>query len=251
MEKADQYHVMSAQTWKHHRCVIAKSILYISILFSVILVNAVSGQDQHPILSFTHLPTEHYSPRNSDLKFQTWSVIQDGRGITYVADEDGIKVFNGTNWSRILTPSGSTVRSLAASVNGKIYYGAQGEFGEIITTETGSQVANSLAASASADGQSFSDVWATHVIGDDVYYQSRGIIFVWNGKEIRRLRSEGYDPSVPKTGFHTSYVVSGELYVREHGVGLKKLEKNVKKEDFSTYLYPKLKKRFFENFLFC
>lgn len=224
MGKADQHQIMSAHIWKRRGCVAARIVLCFLFLNSFIPASAVSAQAQSPQLSFTHLPSKHYSPRNSDLKYQTWSVIQDNRGITYIADEDGIKVFNGKNWSRILTKSGSTVRSLASSVDGKIYYGAQGEFGEIITDKAGSQFANSLTPLFSEYKRSFSDVWATHVIGDDVFYQSRGTIFVWNGTEIRTLNSEGFDPSIPKTGFHTSFVVSGVLYVREHGTGLKRIE---------------------------
>lgn len=191
------------------------SIRVLSLIIVMCTSSDLMAQPKEYEPSFSHIPALHFSPRNSNLKPTTWSVIQDRRGVIYVADEDGIKYFTGRAWLSIETSSGTTVRSLAASADGTLYYGAQGEFGKIEADSTGKLFAIDLSTYLYQFKISFGNVWATHVIGSTVVFQTTESIFIWDGHQIRTYNSE--------SGFHTSHVVSGELYAREEGVGLMRL----------------------------
>ena len=178
----------------------------VQILFEV-------HQDQ--ILDFENLPSVHFSERNSLVKHQTWSITQDSRGILYVADKDGIKAYDGSTWKVIPTETGSTVRSLAASSDNRIFYGAQGEFGEIVTDLDGTLVARSVSRNNQLTETTFGNVLATFITESGVIFQAPEAVFIWNFDSIETIVASNY--------FHTSFLVNGEFYVRDAGIGLKKL----------------------------
>jgi signal transduction histidine kinase len=154
----------------------------------------------------------HFTPRNSPLKYQIWSVVQDSRGVVYFADEDGVKIYDGHKWTLVPTASGTTVRSLAVSDNDVIFYGAQGEFGRLVLDESGLLRASPLSTAPELSSITFSDVWTTAVLNGGIIFQSPEAIFSWDGN-----RTSSWSSS---TSFHTSFVVDGEYFVREKGVGL-------------------------------
>ena len=193
-----------------------KKVLWLlAVLFYIASCGSLAKSQELEGSHILHVPMIHYSPKNSSIKHQTWAVIQDLRGVVYVADEDGIKVFNGDQWSLVRTETGTTVRSLAVSNSGVIYYGAQGEFGKLESDANGRMRAVALS-SNTGNSVYFSDVWATHAYENKVVFQAREALFLWDGKTIRSWNSEN--------GYHTSFAVDGEFYVREHKIGLLKLE---------------------------
>src|SRR6187431_3515368 len=60
---------------------------------------------------------------------QNWAMVQDKRGIIYVANNDGLLTYDGSRWQKFLLPNETVVRSLALAPDGKLYIGAQREFG--------------------------------------------------------------------------------------------------------------------------
>src|SRR5690606_37146119 len=60
---------------------------------------------------------------------QNWAVATGKNGIMYVANADGLLVFDGQYWTLHPLPYKSTVRSVAVDSTGRIYTGGLGEFG--------------------------------------------------------------------------------------------------------------------------
>lgn len=158
---------------------------------------------------------EHFAPRDYHAHPQNWSITQDSRGIIYVGNYDGILAYDGATWQLIRTPTNSTVRSLAADTSGRVYVGLQGDFGYVTSDSTGDIRYKSLASELREEFRGFRDVWNTHVDESQVYFQTKNSLIRWNGETFKVWNSVH--------GFHTSFRVGGEIYVREKGVGIRKV----------------------------
>lgn len=191
------------------------------LCISCFLITSILGssrltlaQDRSTENVFSHMPGVHYSERNSVVKHQTWAIVQDSRGVIYVADKDGVKVFNGRSWQVVPTVTGSTIRSLAVSEDDEIFYGAQGDFGKIVLDKNGRLAAVSISADFEFDEATFGNVFATFSSLGGVIFQTPSAVFFWNRKDLITIKAESY--------FHTSFILDDVFFVREAGVGLKK-----------------------------
>ena len=168
----------------------------------------------HPEVGLPFI-SEHYAPQEYEHQPSNWDVVQDQRGIIYVANNDGILQFDGAAWRLIPTVTNTIVRSLAVGPEGRVYAGAQGDFGYLEPDSTGSFHYISLIGEVAEADRDFKDVWETHATSEGVYFQTRNRVFFWDGEEMQVWR--------PDDGvFHTSFVVRDEFYVREHEKGLLK-----------------------------
>lgn len=157
---------------------------------------------------------EHFSREDYRQHHQNWTVVQDAQGIVYVGNYNGILEFDGTRWNLIETPA-DVVRSLAIDAAGVVYAGVQGDFGYLRRDSTGALRYVSLVEKMAPRYRDFADVWGTHAAPDGVYFQTPERLFRWDGQEMTVWESE--------SGFHTSFFVRDQLYVREYGVGLLQL----------------------------
>lgn len=170
----------------------------------------VQAQDHGASERGIPFPSEHYAPPEYQQSPQNWNVVQDDRGVIYVANNDGVLEYDGERWRLIPTSTGSFVRSLA--VDSLVYVGAKGDFGFLRADTLGVLRYKSLYDEIPSDERNFEDVWGTHVLNDGVYYQTNNRLFRWDGRNITSWSSEA--------GFHTSFVVDGTLYLRDYERGL-------------------------------
>lgn len=155
---------------------------------------------------------DHFTPHDYRAHPQNWAIAQDERGVIFVANYAGILTYDGSEWNVIRTPPNSTVRSLDADGAGHVYVGLKGDFGYVSADSIGQLEYRSLVGKLPQEHLGFRDIWGTHVVGSDVYFQSHASLIRWNGSDFKVWSSDA--------GFHTSFEVAGELYVREKGVGL-------------------------------
>ncbi|MBL4654994.1 MAG: SpoIIE family protein phosphatase [Bacteroidia bacterium] len=181
---------------------------YLFVFLFLICSNQILGQTGIPYL-------KNYTSKEYDAAAQNWSIVQDHRGVIYIGNNFGILEYDGTNWNLIPVSNESLVRSLSIDKNGIIYVGAQDEFGFLLPDSTGSLKYHSLIHHLDSSYNSLGDIWQTHVLENDVYFQSSNYIFKWNGEEIKSWRSE--------TSFHILFNVNNQLFVRQKGIGLMQL----------------------------
>ena len=162
---------------------------------------------------------EHYKPQNYQHYPQNWAIVQDERGVIYVANVDGVLEYDGTRWQLIATTMNSVVRSLALGPDGSVYVGMNGDFGYLAPDSSGTLQYISLLDEVNSEDRDFADVWATHATREGVYFQTKDRLFRWDGKDLKMWESE--------TSFHTSFVVYDRFYVREKGAGLFQLADGV------------------------
>jgi len=157
-------------------------------------------------------PSQLHSPL--DRSTQTWGIAQDRRGLLYVASNHGILQYDGEQWERIPTTSKTPTRSVAA--DSLVYVGTRGDFGVLRPDSVGTLKYQSLLDQVPEGKRDFSDVWNTHIIGGNAYFQSGDYLFRWSGEKMTTWSAGG--------SFHTSFVVGQSLYVRDANHGLLRVE---------------------------
>ena len=90
---------------------------------------------------------------------QVWSILQDNRGILFIGTSGSeIREYDGVTWRKIQTPS-NTTRSMALDNDGRIWVGANANFGYLAPNSTGTLQYVSLLQNVPEKDRAFTDVW--------------------------------------------------------------------------------------------
>lgn len=202
--------------WRSRNCLLFCLLTFLLLMpLSLVFGQAAPGGDEVGAPFFL----EHFRPQDYGHFHQNWSVVQDERGIIYVANNAGALLeYDGVSWRLIKTETNTIVRSLALGKDGFVYVGTKGDFGYLAPDSTGTLRYVSLLDKVDLSDREFSDVWGTHVTSEGVYFQTRTRLFRWDGKALK-VWDDGLS-------FHTSFVVQNRFYVRAIGVGLLEVTKD-------------------------
>ena len=159
---------------------------------------------------------QHFSPEAYGGHAQNWAVVQDRRGVIYVANTSGVLEYDGVRWRMIGIPNESVAYSLALGKDGRVYVGAQGEIGFLAPDSAGSTRYVSLLDHVPPEDRDFANVWKTLATSEGVYFQSPSRLFRWDGRHMDVWR--------PEHAFHLGFVVRDRLYVRAWKRGLMTME---------------------------
>ncbi|MBX7219555.1 MAG: protein kinase [Blastocatellia bacterium] len=162
---------------------------------------------------------QNYSRDDYDAATQNWVMAQDQRGVMYFGNNDGVLEYDGVQWHLIPVANGSTVRSLARDKDGRMYVGAQNEFGFLAPTPTGALRYQSLSQQLKEDDRQCSDVWNTTATPDGVYFQARNLLYWWDRKQLHLIR-----PQVEKSTFQYTCRLGDDFFVLEANQGLFRLK---------------------------
>ncbi len=150
---------------------------------------------------------------------QTWSVIQDGRGLLYVANDAGLLVYDGARWQLIELPNRATVRSLAVGDNDRVYLGAENDFGYLAAAPDRTAQFISLLERIPPAKRRFGSVWRSWATPDGVFFQTYRYLFHLVGDAVHIHEPEGG----AREDFVWSHWVNQTLYVHQRHVGLLRL----------------------------
>ncbi len=146
---------------------------------------------------------------------ENWSIVQDNRGIVFVANDKGILEYDGVSWRLITIPNRSTVLWLHVDKNGIVYVGCQNELGFLANDEKGVLKYVSLMALLPEENRDFADVWEIRSNSDGVYFRTFKYLFNWNGTGFTSWKL----PS-GATRFDMLSIINEKLYFRIAGIGL-------------------------------
>jgi len=146
---------------------------------------------------------------------QSWMIDVSKSGLVYFANNDGLVEFDGKNWRTFPISSGSVLRSVKMSNDGKIYVGAFGEFGFFSPDEMGKLKFYPQQQFVPEKYRNFGDVWKIFILPQGVVFQSYEQLMIFSDDKITVIPA----PSV----FHFSFFVNGELYVNDLQDGLLRL----------------------------
>ena len=157
--------------------------------------------------------------RTTDYKagLQNWDITQDDRGFLYVANNFGLLEFDGTGWQTFGISSGTKVRCVAIDGRGRIYAGAQGDFGYFFPDAKGRLAYTSLADKLDPSIRNFDETWNVYVDGNMVYFCTFSRIYRYDGN--RFTTTDSGDP------LGLSFLVNRKLYVT-HPAGISTLNNN-------------------------
>jgi signal transduction histidine kinase/DNA-binding response OmpR family regulator len=159
---------------------------------------------------------QNFKPKEYQHPPQNWFLLQDERGIIYIANQGGILTYNGKNWDEIQLPN-LTARSLAIDDSGVVYCGGINEVGFIDCQTNGTAIYVSLLNKLKLQHRDFSYVWKSHSTPKGIYFRTSKFIFRWHpGTQLMK----SWEPQIKGASFKGSFVCNDRLYVRQHDLGL-------------------------------
>lgn len=180
-------------------------IAFICLIFG----SSVDSYALQDVINGRYLVTS-YTARDYNGGNQNWEILQDSQGMIYVANRDGVMVFDGVRWKIHSNATSTPLRSVAIEEHSnRIYVGSVGEFGYLHPNNQGILTYVHLSENIE---EVIPDVWETHVTQSGVYFVTRSIIYRYHDGKIDRipfkrstLRSFKYEGSVyltyPGEGF--------------------------------------------------
>jgi signal transduction histidine kinase/DNA-binding response OmpR family regulator/ligand-binding sensor domain-containing protein len=195
-------------------------LFYSKILFALFLLLSSNcfGQTSDYKDEKTDYPfIKYFSPKEYKASVENWCIKQDKRGVMYFGNSDGVLEYDGSNWRLIKTPNNSIVRSLCFDDKGKIFVTASSDFGYLAPDSSGKMEFISLLKYFKGKINEFGDIW-------DVAASARGVYFKTQDK-IYRLYKNKINIIDSVYAFRL-YKVNDDVYVRNSGRGLFKIEDN-------------------------
>ena len=189
-------------------------LFFCCVLINLIVVSALYGQ----VVSQpeTGLPfLQNFSPKEYDFHPQNWAIVQDSRGIIFVANTAGLLEYDGVSWRRHELFKNLTVVSLALDRQGRLFIGGRGEFGYLQPDSAGRLTYRSLLQYLPKSSQNIRLVWEIAATTHGVYFRTKNHVFKWDGECIKSWGT--------KTAFSLLAVVRDTVFVLEKGVGLQTL----------------------------
>jgi len=150
---------------------------------------------------------------------QTYDVSMDKYGILYFANNEGLITFNGSNWRLLPVPNKTRVRSVKATPDGRIYVGAQDDFGYFQPNDKGNLTYTSLKPQIPEGKRQFADVWNIEAMNGNIFFRTNNKIF--------RLDNKG---KIDVTFSRMEWKIMGSsgkhLYAEDNAIGLYRFENN-------------------------
>lgn len=168
---------------------------------------------------------KNYPPEEYHSEPQVWAITQDQRGIMYFGVSDGILEYDGVVWRKIPTPKKQVVRSLDIDRKGKVFAGANNDFGYLEADATGSLQYVSLSKSLDSAYRDFDDVWKTIAGEDGVYFSTNKYIFRYQAGNEKPAASR-IKVFKAETGFFLLFKNGKEVYTFQRKKGLYRIGKD-------------------------
>ncbi|MDW3191685.1 MAG: triple tyrosine motif-containing protein [Cytophagales bacterium] len=146
-------------------------------------MNPLKGQ-------FLGLPSiEIYSFKDYSAGGQNYQIRQSEEGLIYIANNFGLLSFDGTYWHTDSIDGGTKVRSVYPHTSGKVYVGAQNEFGYFAPGANGFLSYNSLTDLIPEDHRSFEDVWKICDTEYGISFTTTGGTYFFKDEQITFIES--------------------------------------------------------------
>ncbi|NSL86294.1 transcriptional regulator [Chitinophaga sp. Mgbs1] len=152
---------------------------HLLVLLSVFLCKTLFAQNAIGLPAIVNYDRSQYQGNG-----QTWDIDTDSRGILYFANNEGLLSFNGTYWQLLPVPNSTRLRSVKTDSDGRIYVGAQDDFGYYLPDSQGILQYTSLKKLIPAGHTAFADIWNIALYNHGVYFRSNNKIFEYRDHRI-------------------------------------------------------------------
>lgn len=145
---------------------------------------------------------------------QNWDIDQDQSGKMYFANNQGLLIFDGVNWTLLPVVNNTIVRSLLVD-GARIYVGSQGEVGYFEPDEKGKLVYHSLKHKMPEAQRNFNDVWQIISKDQDILFRTTRQVFSFNKNTLDTINRIT----------ELKNIQSSKLHLHTLGSALSKIEK--------------------------
>jgi signal transduction histidine kinase len=157
--------------------------------------------------SAQQLFVQEYSAEVYKGSSQNWDIGQDGRGILYVANTDGLLTYDGVEWSLVEMPQKSFVRAVAADEGRKVYVSIATDIGYLERNNKGNFQYHSLGSGLSeADKPSVGEVTDIKIIGQTVFFGDSLHVYVYHNGSVKVWSTQSNGIIVLN---NTAHIISG------------------------------------------
>jgi AraC family transcriptional regulator, chitin signaling transcriptional activator len=160
-------------------------------------------------------PVTHFVRNDFKSTPRIYGMCEDREGVLFFGNDEGVLIFDGETWKKVVLPNGSSVRSVFTSSDGRVYAGAYSEFGLISKMTDGQYAYESLTGLLRPEDRSTENIWSIHEAQGYMIFQAHKMIIVLHGQKAFTVRSEVL--------FAGSFVVNDQLFVRD-GKSIKHLD---------------------------
>ncbi len=160
---------------------------------------------------------KNYTRVDYDGNNQTFSIVQDNRGVMYFANQTYILEFDGNTWRKIFLPGDPNIYSLAKDKNGRIYVGASvGEFGYLKIDDKGNMKYQSLSDKIPEKKKQFTIVRKVQITKKNhALFVTPQTLYIYENDTIKTI-----DIQKPENNFSGSFKVNDRIFVHEKGRGI-------------------------------
>ena len=120
---------------------------------------------------------QNYDPKDYGSRTQNWDIIQDQRGLIYVANGSGIMEYDGVNWRMIHMSNFGTPLCMALDEQDRLFVGGAGDMGYLAIDSIGAKNFRSLVSILPDSLQDISYIRNIEIWEGDAYFRSRHHIF--------------------------------------------------------------------------
>lgn len=140
---------------------------------------------------------------------QTWDITHASNGLIFFANNDGLLVFDGKDFTKFPLPAKSILRSIYYdSLTQRVYAGGQNEIGFYAFNNNGKLNFTSLAHLLPNTLKGFEDVWSIKPHAGKVYFQTSSQLFVYSGGRIQLMK-------IGSRPLENSYQFNQKLYITD------------------------------------
>ncbi|MGB5321121.1 triple tyrosine motif-containing protein [Lutimonas sp.] len=172
----------------------------------------------------------HFSGFDFKANEQFYTMIEDQNGILYFGNNDGVLIYDGERWSKVVLPNNSAATSLVISEKGEVYAGGYNELGQVRKDSLGRYIFLSLKDKFKLNDSNFEYLWQAHSFSNQLIFRSFS--------ELLFVSDNGVTFVKPKNFFSYSGVIDGKFYAMDYDVGLMRYD--LEKQGLSPVLNSKI-----------
>jgi len=182
-------------------------------LFNIFLIYLFINLLSPDIWAQSSYLVTHFSRSQYQGGSQNWSIDMDKKGYVFVANNEGLLVYDGVKWKLHRIPAQTILRSVSAAIDGRIYIGSYEEFGYWKETENKQLKYQSLIPLLNDVKLHNTEIWKIIQLNNKVYFQGFSALLVYDQKTIKSIQLPGSIIFLLKVGNRLFVqAVKGNLY---------------------------------------
>lgn len=142
------------------------------------------GHKPHCQFNLAQSSMMSFSKLDYEAGTQNWNITQDKQGRIYVANNEGLLVYDGARWQGFTLPNHTIVRSIHFGADGKLYVGGQDEFGYFQADGRGHLKFHSLLTLLPEEDRQFADVWSVTSGSGGLLFRTNSRLFHFRDNRI-------------------------------------------------------------------